>query len=105
MIIPNKCHYQANLDRSWMTSFLDKFRDDFNWLICRFAIGNKLTYVDLALLQVLRAADSSFPDTYSEQIDNFPLLKAHRTRIENRPNLQTYFKSERSRAMEGKSMM
>lgn len=71
----------------------------------RFAIGNKLTYVDLALLQVLRGAESSFPDTYAKQIDNFPLLKSHRARIENRPKLQAYFKSERSRPMEGNSMM
>ena len=74
-------------------------------ILDRFAIGDKLTYVDLALLQVLRGVESSFPDTYSEQINNFPLLKVHRSRIESRPNLQAYFKSGRSRPMEGNSMM
>ena len=70
----------------------------------RFVVGKKLTYVDLALLHVLRAAESQFPDTWKE-LDTIPLLKAFKDRMSARPNLAAYFKSDRCIPFEGNSMM
>ena len=71
---------------------------------CRFVVGEKLTYVDLALLHVLRATASQFPEEW-KKLDTVPLLKAFKDRLSARPNLQAYFKSDRCRAFEGNSMM
>ncbi|XP_064633372.1 glutathione S-transferase P 2-like [Lineus longissimus] len=69
-----------------------------------FVVGDKCTYVDLALLHVLRAAASQFPDEWAA-IDTVPLLKAFKLRMEERPRLAAYFKSDRCRPFEGSSMM
>ncbi|CAH1246668.1 GSTP1 [Branchiostoma lanceolatum] len=69
-----------------------------------FVIGDKLTYVDLGLLHVLRATDAQFPDAWASN-DSIPLLKAFKDRLSARPNLAAYFKSDRCRPFEGNSMM
>lgn len=69
-----------------------------------FVFGNKLTYVDLGLLHVLRATEAQFPDTWKEA-DYIPNLKAFKERIETRPNIAAYLKSDRWLGFEGNSMM
>ncbi|KAL5006889.1 hypothetical protein ScPMuIL_015695 [Solemya velum] len=69
-----------------------------------FILGNKLTYVDLQMLHILRATESQFPEAW-EKADYIPSLKAFKDRVSSRPNLQAYFQSERCRPFEGNSMM
>jgi len=69
-----------------------------------YVVGDKCTYVDLALLHVLRAAESQFPDEWAA-VSSVPLLKAFKQRMQERPRLAEYFKSDRCRAFEGNSMM
>eukprot|EP00794_Sanderia_malayensis_P004677 gene4677-5287_t len=69
-----------------------------------FVIGDKLTYVDLGLMHVLRATASQFAEEWASYTD-FPKLKAFKERMEARPKLAAYFKSERCRPFEGNSMM
>ena len=73
--------------------------------LCRFLVGEKLTYVDLALLHVLRATAAQFPDFWKDNSGSFPLLVAFKSRLEQRPNLAAYFKSERCLPFSGNSMM
>ena len=69
-----------------------------------FVIGNKLTYVDLGLLHVLRATESQFAEAWNS-FDNIPKLKAFKDRMAARPKLAEYFKSSRCKPFEGNSMM
>lgn len=69
-----------------------------------FVIGDKLTYVDLGLMHVLRATESQFPDAWNSYGD-VPKLKAFKERMANRPRLAEYFKSSRCKPFEGNSMM
>ncbi|XP_048754091.1 glutathione S-transferase P 1-like isoform X1 [Ostrea edulis] len=59
-----------------------------------FLFGSELTYVDLGLLQCLRGCEYSYPKAF-EAADYCPLLKAFKTRMEARPKLAAYYKSER----------
>lgn len=68
-------------------------------------VGNKLTYVDLGLFHVLRATESQFPEAWMENSGNIPLLLGFKKRIEARPNISAYLKSDRWRGFEGNSMM
>ncbi|XP_013395749.1 glutathione S-transferase [Lingula anatina] len=70
-----------------------------------YAIGTKMTYVDLALLHVLRATESQFPAPWEELKGSFPLCREFKERMSQRPNLAAYFKSDRCRPFEGNSMM
>lgn len=70
-----------------------------------FLFGNQVTYVDLALLHVLRATEAQFPDAWKSVLESIPLLAAFKTRMEARPRLANYFKSDRWRPFSGNSMM
>ena len=70
----------------------------------RFVVGQKLTYVDLALLHVLRATQSQFPEAW-EALTSIPLLKAFLQRLQQTPRLQQYFQSDRCKPFSGNSMM
>ena len=75
-------------------------------MCARFLFGDSLTYVDLALLHVLRATEFQFPDAWSGVVTrDFSPLVAFKTRLEQRPRLSAYFKSDRCRPFEGNSMM
>ena len=74
------------------------------WMCCSFMVGDKLTYVDLGVLHVLRATASQFAEQWNA-LQTVPLLKAFKERMEARPNLAAYFKSDRCRPFEGNSMM
>ena len=67
-----------------------------------FVLGDKLTYVDLALLQVIRNCSNQFSSDWMAM--DLPLLKAFKDRMEARPNLAKYFKSDRYMPFEGNSM-
>ena len=67
-------------------------------------VGDKLTYVDLGVLHILRATASQFAEKWNE-LQSVPLLKTFKERMEARPNLAAYFKSSRCRPFEGNSMM
>lgn len=69
-----------------------------------FVVGDKLTYVDLGLMHALRATASQFPEEW-KQLDGIPKLRAFKDRMEARPRLASYFKSDRCKPFEGNSMM
>ena len=69
-----------------------------------YVVGDKCTYVDLGLLHVLRATAFQFPDEWTA-LTTVPLLKSFKQRMEERPRLAAYFKSDRCRPFEGNSMM
>ncbi|KAK7110297.1 glutathione S-transferase P 1-like isoform X2 [Littorina saxatilis] len=69
-----------------------------------FLVGNSVTYVDLALLHVLRATEAQFPAEWGA-LTSVPLLKAYQQRLQQRPRLQEYFNSDRWRPFSGNSMM
>ena len=89
---------------------LPKFLNHFEKVLCMnnsgdgFVVGEKMTYADLGLMHVLRATASQFPEEW-EKKEDIPKLRAFKERMEARPNLVAYFKSERCRAFEGNSMM
>ncbi|KAK3610950.1 hypothetical protein CHS0354_038999 [Potamilus streckersoni] len=68
-----------------------------------FLFGDKLTYVDLALLHVLRATEAQFHEAWLEA-DYIPALKAFKDRLSARPRLAAYFESKRCLPFEGNSM-
>ena len=73
-----------------------------------FLLGDKLTYVDLALLHVLRATESQFNEEWGRATSKgaeFAALAEFKRRIEGRPRLEAYFASERCKPFEGNSMM
>jgi len=69
-----------------------------------YVVGDKCTFVDLGLLHVLRATAFQFPDEWTA-LTSIPLLKAFKQRMEERPRLAAYFKSDRCRPFSGNSMM
>ena len=65
-----------------------------------------MTYVDLALLHVLRATAAQFPDEWKATVmREFPVVTSFKARMEERPRLKAYFASERCRPFGGDSMM
>lgn len=68
-----------------------------------FAIGPKMTYVDIMLFHILCAAESQFPEAWHNAA--IPLSKAYKARIGSHPPLVEYFASPRCRPFEGNSMM
>ena len=62
-----------------------------------------MTYVDIAMLTVLWATEVQFPEAWAAQ--NLPLLKAFKTRMEQRPNIAAYMASDRRIPFCGYSMM
>lgn len=74
-------------------------------ILGRFVVGDTVTYVDLALLHVLRATEAQFPEAWTNIADDIPLLRAFKSRLEARPQLAAYFKSDRARPFSGNSMM
>ncbi|XP_064614289.1 glutathione S-transferase P 2-like [Liolophura sinensis] len=96
--------------KHFTTNRIPNFLNHFETALSRndggkgYLFGTKLTYVDLALLHILRATESQFPEEWNA-LGNIPLLKAFKVRISERPNLAAYFKSDRCSPFEGNSMM
>jgi len=57
--------------------------------------GDKLTYVDLSLFQVLEGLRYAFPKAMKGSEKQFPLLQALHDMVEQRPNIAAYLKSDR----------
>ncbi|XP_076460332.1 glutathione S-transferase-like [Babylonia areolata] len=70
-----------------------------------FMVGDSVTYVDLAVLHVLRATQSQFPEAWEAQKTSIPLLVAFKDRMSERPRLKAYFASSRCLPFSGNSMM
>jgi len=69
-----------------------------------FLVGNDISYADLVVFHALRAAQGQHPEKWKE-IDNIPLLKAFKERMEKRPRLASYLASSRAQAQSGDSFM
>jgi glutathione S-transferase len=57
--------------------------------------GDKLTYVDLSLFQVLEGLRYAFPKAMKGSEKRYPLLQALHDTVEQRPNIAAYLKSDR----------
>lgn len=57
--------------------------------------GDRLTYVDLSLFQVLEGLHYAFPKAMNGAEKAYPLLQALHDLVEHRPNIAAYLKSDR----------
>jgi glutathione S-transferase len=57
--------------------------------------GDRLTYVDLSLFQVLEGLRYAFPKAMKGSEKTYPLLQALHDMVEQRPNIAAYLKSDR----------
>ena len=80
---------------------MPKFLDYFERVLTRnprskdFIVGDRLSYVDLSLFQVIEGLRYAFPRATSEFRGSYPGLVALRDRVAARPNIARYLKSER----------
>jgi glutathione S-transferase len=58
-------------------------------------IGNRLTYVDLSLFQVVEGLNYAFPRAMAHFATRYPALSALHDAVGKRPNIARYLKSER----------
>eukprot|EP01036_Dinobryon_divergens_P033228 gene33228-42966_t len=70
-----------------------------------YFVGNSLTYVDIAVWHTLVAAESQFPETYTEITKSIPTLVQFKNKIGSIPRIQAYLASDRRGTFEGNSMM
>lgn len=69
---------------------MERNRESRTW-----AVGPKLTYVDLSLAQVLAGLRYAFPDTTGRQLRDCPRLAALHERVFSRPRIERYAASGR----------
>jgi len=86
-----------------MLCWLTHFEHVLSVTQSQFVVGDRLTYVDIALFHVLQATEAQWPDAWTAA--DFPRLKAFIDLIANTPSIATYLQSDRVRAWEGNSMM
>jgi glutathione S-transferase len=60
-----------------------------------FAIGVRLTYVDLSLFQVIEGLHYAFPRALKTFASKYPALDRLRDKVRERPNIARYLESER----------
>jgi len=60
-----------------------------------FLVGNRLTYVDLSLFQLIEGLRFAFPGTMKRIEPDYPGLVALHDRVAARPNIAAYLKSPR----------
>jgi glutathione S-transferase len=70
-----------------------------------YFVGNRLTYVDIAVFHAVEAAASQFATRFAQLVGDLPLLIAHRHRIAALPRIAAYLASTRRGFFEGNSMM
>ena len=58
-------------------------------------LGDELSYVDLALFQVLTGVRYAFPNAYARQMAETPQLERHRQAVAARPRIAEYLASPR----------
>ena len=70
-----------------------------------FAIGQKLTYVDIAIFHAVDAAENQFAAKFAEIRSEFPHVTAHKSMVASLPNIAAYLASDRRGSFAGDSMM
>src|SRR5471032_317595 len=80
---------------------MPKFLDYFEGVVARnpgrgaYAVGSRLTYVDLSLFQLVEGLRYAFPKTMARLEPSYPALIALRDKVALRPNIAAYLKSRR----------
>jgi glutathione S-transferase len=80
---------------------IPKFLDYFEGVVARnpgkggWAIGSRLTYVDLSLFQLIEGLRYAFPKTMKKLAPSYPALTALHDKVAARPNIAAYVASER----------
>ena len=80
---------------------IPKFLDYFEGVVARnpgkggWAIGSRLTYVDLSLFQLIEGLRYAFPKTMNKLAPSYPALTALHEQVAARPNIAAYVASER----------
>lgn len=84
----------------FLDSRVPKFFDYFEGILGRphkkaYLLGDKLTYADLSLFQVIEGLHYAFPQAVGRMGAKYPLLHALRDRVAARPNVKAYLASPR----------
>jgi glutathione S-transferase len=79
---------------------IPKFFDYFEGILARpepkdYLLGDRVTYADLSLFQVIEGLRYAFPDTLARIDASYPLLGALRDRVAARPRIKAYLASAR----------
>lgn len=74
----------------WFATILARNPAGDAWLV-----GDRLTYADLSLFQLLEGFDYAFPHRFAELAPRFPAVMALRERVRHRPKIAAYLKSKR----------
>ena len=88
-----------------MPNFIRHFEQILEFTNTGFLVGDKITYADLTLFQILRATEKSLPDGWLKMETNGSSLVQFKNRIENRHRIKEYLKSDRARKMWNNRMM
>ncbi|GJI94392.1 glutathione transferase [Duganella caerulea] len=87
--------------RSFREERIPKFLDYFEGVVTRnpgrggYAVGSRLTYVDLSLFQLIEGLRYAFPKTMARLEPSYPALIALRDKVAVRPNVAAYVASKR----------
>jgi glutathione S-transferase len=87
--------------RDFRAQRIPKFLDYFEGVIQRnpgrggYAIGSRLSYVDLSLFQLIDGLLYAFPKTMDKLKPDYPGLFALHMKVAGRPNIAAYLKSKR----------
>jgi glutathione S-transferase len=60
-----------------------------------YAVGSRLSYVDLSLFQLVEGLRYAFPNAMAKQEKSYPRLIALRDKVAQRPNIAAYLQSKR----------
>ncbi|MRW89318.1 glutathione S-transferase [Duganella sp. FT80W] len=87
--------------RDFREQRIPKFLDYFEGVVQRnpgrggYAVGSRLTYVDLSLFQLIEGLSYAFPKTMARLAPSYPGLFALRDKVAQRPNVAAYLRSKR----------
>ncbi|ELX10042.1 glutathione S-transferase P subunit GstP [Janthinobacterium sp. HH01] len=87
--------------RDFREQRIPKFLDYFEGVVARnpgrggYAVGSRLTYVDLSLFQLVEGLRYAFPKTMARLEPSYPALVALRDKVALRPNIAAYVRSTR----------
>lgn len=87
----------ADFIRHRMPKFLGYFERVLNQnpAGARYSVGDRLSYVDLSLFQLIEGLHYAFPRAMKSFARQYPALAALRAAVAKRPNIARYLKSER----------
>ncbi|MYM26955.1 glutathione S-transferase [Duganella sp. CY15W] len=87
--------------RDFREQRIPKFLDYFEGVIQHnpgrggYAVGARLSYVDLSLFQLIEGLSYAFPKTMAKLAPSYPGLFALRGKVAQRPNIAAYLRSKR----------